>query len=487
MADPSTLAASIESLGLSRVACLGDLMLDRFVYGRVERTSPEAPVPILRTDHDDHMLGGAGNVVRNLVSLGAHATLLSVVGDDEVGRRLTSMVGREERVEPHLLVERGRPSTEKTRFVAGGQQLLRTDSETTEAISQRSAESLLGLARDAFAACDVVVLSDYAKGVLTPDLVRQLIEAARSVGRPVVVDPKGRDFARYAGATVLTPNRAELGFAAGESLATDEAIVAACRALIARHRLGAILVTRSRDGMTIVSSDGRVAHLAAAAREVFDVSGAGDTVVATLAAALGQSADLIAAAQLANAAAGVAVGKAGTAAVHAADLLRAVRAGDLSASEAKIMPLGAALEAVAGWRARGQRIGFTNGCFDLLHPGHISLLRQARQTADRLVVGLNSDASVRRLKGEGRPVQGEAARAQVLASLETVDLVVIFAEDTPVRLIEALRPDCLVKGSDYTIDEVVGADIVQGYGGTVIIAQNEPGYSTTGTIRRLRG
>ena len=333
----------------------------------------------------------------------------------------------------------------------------------------------------------MVVLSDYAKGVLPPELVRQLIETAQSAARPVVVDPKGRDFARYAGATVLTPNRAELGFAAGESLETDDAIVATCRDLIARHRLGAILVTRSRDGMTLVSADGRVAHLGAVAREVFDVSGAGDTVVATLAAALGQSIDLIAAAQLANAAAGVAVGKAGTAAVRAADLLHAVRAGDLSASEAKIVPLAGALEAVAGWRAQGQRIGFTNGCFDLLHPGHISLLRQARQGVDRLVVGLNGDASVRRLKGADRPVQGESARAQVLASLETVDLVVVFAEDTPVRLIEALRPDCLVKGSDYTVDQVVGADIVQGYGGTVLIAENEPGYSTTGTIRRLRG
>ena len=487
MADPSTLAAHIESLGSSRVACVGDVMLDRFVYGRVERTSPEAPVPILRADHEVYMLGGAGNVVRNLVSLGAHATLLSVIGDDAVGRRLTGMVGREERVEPHLLVERGRLSTEKTRFVAGSQQLLRTDSETTEAIRPRAAESLLGLARDAFAACDVVVLSDYAKGVLTPDLVPRLIEAARSAGRPVVVDPKGRDYARYAGAAVLTPNRAELAVAAGESLESDAAIVAASRQLIERHGLGAILVTRSRDGMTLVTADGTVAHLAAAAREVFDVSGAGDTVVATLAAALGQGVALTAAAQLANAAAGVAVGKAGTAAVRAADLLHAVRAGDLSASEAKIMPLSAALDAVAGWRAHGQRIGFTNGCFDLLHPGHISLLRQARQAADRLVVGLNGDASVQRLKGEGRPVQGESARAQVLASLETVDLVVVFAEDTPVRLIEALRPDFLVKGSDYTVDEVVGAGIVQGYGGTVLIAENEPGYSTTGTIERLRG
>ena len=339
MADPPTLAASIESLALSRVACVGDLMLDRFVYGQVERTSPEAPVPILRTDHDDHMLGGAGNVVRNLVSLGAQATLLSVIGDDEVGRRLTGMVGREERVEPHLLVERGRLSTEKTRFVAGGQQLLRTDSETTEAISRRSAESLLGLARDAFAACDVVVLSDYAKGVLTADLVPLLIEAARSADRPVVVDPKGRDFGRYAGATVLTPNRTELGHAMGRSLETEDAIVAACRDLIARHRLDAILVARRRDGMIFVCADGRVAHLAPEAQEVVDVSGVRDTVVATLAAALVQLVDLIAAARLANAAASVGVGKPGTAAVRAADLLHAVQAGDLSASRAKTVAL----------------------------------------------------------------------------------------------------------------------------------------------------
>ena len=487
MVDPPTLAAHIESLGLSRIACVGDVMLDRFVYGRVERTSPEAPVPILRTDHDVYRLGGAGNVVRNLVSLGAHATLLSVIGDDEVGRRLTGMVGREERVEPHLLVERGRVSTEKTRFVAGSQQLLRADTETTKAIGPRAAESLLGLARDAFAACDVVVLSDYAKGVLTPDLVQRLIEAARSAGKPVVVDPKGRDFGRYAGAAVLTPNRAELAAAAGESLEGEDTIVVACRRLIDSHRLGAILVTRSRDGMTLIAAEGAVAHLAAEAREVFDVSGAGDTVVATLAAALAQGVGLTAAAQLANAAAGVAVGKAGTAAVRAADLLHAVRAGELSASEAKIMPLAAALDAAAGWRSQGQRIGFTNGCFDLLHPGHVSLLRQAQQAVDRLIVGLNSDASVQRLKGADRPIQGESARAQVLASLETVDLVVVFADDTPVRLIEALRPDCLVKGSDYTVDEVVGADIVQGYGGTVLIAENEPGYSTTGTIERLRG
>lgn len=487
MINPSVLASHIESLGDSQVLCVGDLMLDRFIYGAVERTSPEAPVPVLRIGRDEAMLGGVGNVVRNLVSLGAKACLLSVVGDDEVGRTLTTMVGREARVEPHLLVERGRASTEKTRFVAEGQQLLRADSETTEALGQRTVETLRRMAADVIPDCNVVVFSDYAKGVLTGELSSTLLALARHAGKTVVVDPKGRDYERYRGASVITPNRAELAAALGETVAGDEAVVAAARRLIIKFELGAALITRSQEGMTLVSSDGRVEHLPAQAREVYDVSGAGDTVIATLAAALGQGVDLIEAAALANTAAGVVVGKAGTAVVHAADLLRAVRASDLSSSEAKIVPLPAALELAAAWRTDGVRIGFANGCFDLLHPGHISLLRQARAACDRLIIGLNSDASVRRLKGHDRPVQSEGARAQVLASLETVDLVVIFGEDTPMRLIEGLKPDVLVKGSDYTVDRVVGGELVQSYGGAVLIAENEPGFSTTQTIQRLRG
>jgi D-beta-D-heptose 7-phosphate kinase/D-beta-D-heptose 1-phosphate adenosyltransferase len=487
MIDPSVLASHIESLGDSQVLCVGDLMLDRFIYGAVERTSPEAPVPVLRIGRDDAMLGGVGNVVRNLVSLGARACLLSAVGDDEVGRTLTTMVGHEARVEPHLLVERGRASTEKTRFVAEGQQLLRADSETTEAITPRTAETLRRMAEDVIPDCNVVVFSDYAKGVLTGELSNTLLALARGAGKAVVVDPKGRDYERYRGASVITPNRGELAAALGETVEGDDAVVAAARRLIIKFELGAALITRSQEGMTLVSSDGRVEHLPAQAREVYDVSGAGDTVIATLAAALGQGVDLIEAAALANTAAGVVVSKAGTAVVHAADLLRAVRASDLSSSEAKIVPLPAALELAIAWRTDGFRIGFANGCFDLLHPGHISLLRQARAACDRLVIGLNSDASVRRLKGHDRPVQSEGARAQVLASLETVDLVVIFGEDTPMRLIEGLKPDVLVKGSDYTVDRVVGGEFVQSHGGSVLIAENEPGFSTTQTIQRLRG
>ncbi len=486
MITPSDLVSHIELLSRARILCVGDLMLDRFVYGEVERTSPEAPVPVLGIERQTAMLGGAGNVARNLISLGAHAALLSVVGDDGVGRTLTQMVGEEERIEPHLLVERGRPSTEKTRFLAGGQQLLRTDRETRGWISERSAENLLRMAEDIVPQCDVLVLSDYAKGVLTEELCQALIACARTASKPVVVDPKGLNYDCYRGASVITPNRRELGAATGAPVETDDEIIAAGQSLIGQMAIDSLLVTRSRHGMTLLIANGGVEHLPARAREVFDVSGAGDTVVATLACALANDVELAEASALANLAASVVVAKSGTAVVFAADLLHAVRAGDLSSSEAKIVPLTAALESIAKWRAAGQTIGFTNGCFDLLHPGHISLLRQSKDNCQRLVVGFNSDASVRRLKGEDRPVQTESARAQVLASLETVDLVVIFGEDTPINMIEAIRPDVLIKGGDYRIGEVVGAEFVQGYGGKILLAETEAGFSTSGTIEKLQ-
>ncbi len=282
MITPSTLVSHIEWLSQARILCVGDLMLDRFVYGEVERTSPEAPVPILGIERQSVMLGGVGNVARNLISIGAHAALLSVVGDDEVGRLLTQMVGEQERIEPHLLVEPGRPSTEKTRFVAGGQQLLRTDRETRRWIGEQSAENLLRMAEDIIPDCDVLVLSDYAKGVLTDDLCQALITCADAASKPVVVDPKGEDYRCYRGASIITPNRRELGAATGAPVGTDSEIVAAGRGLIEQLNIDALLVTRSQDGMTLISTDGRVEHLPAQAREVFDVSGAGDTVVATL-------------------------------------------------------------------------------------------------------------------------------------------------------------------------------------------------------------
>jgi D-beta-D-heptose 7-phosphate kinase/D-beta-D-heptose 1-phosphate adenosyltransferase len=484
MTDLAELANHVERLAEARVLCVGDLMLDRFVHGEVERISPEAPIPVMRVGHETAMLGGAGNVVRNLVSLGASCTFVSVIGGDAAGHELATMIGEEPRVEPYLLTDPARVSTIKTRFLAAGQQLLRTDWEGAGAVSAAITDDLVRAAAGAVEGCEVVVLSDYGKGVVCGAVIDAVIERARVLETPVVVDPKGDDFARYRGATVITPNRQELAAATGLATDGDEAVVRAARRVIERCGIGTVLVTRSHEGMSLVGEEG-VAHLAAHAREVFDVSGAGDTVVAVFAAAHAAGLEMVDSARLANAAAGIVVTKVGTAAVFGSDLIRALHRSDVLSRDAKVMAAGPAADRIARWRRQGLAIGFTNGCFDLLHPGHVSLLRQARAACDRLLVGLNSDASAARIKGPGRPVQGEAARALLLASLEDVDLVVVFAEDTPLALIERFRPDVLVKGADYALSEVVGAELVHGYGGRVLLAEIEPGHSTSGTIARV--
>jgi D-beta-D-heptose 7-phosphate kinase / D-beta-D-heptose 1-phosphate adenosyltransferase len=481
----SDLAAAIERLKDAHVLCVGDVMLDRYVYGAVERISPEAPIPVLRMEREAAMLGGAGNVVRNLSALGAHVAFVSVVGNDQAGREISALVAAHDKHEPYLSVERGRMTTIKTRYVAGGQQLLRTDKETLVPLAPSVAEDLRRVAVGAVADASVIVLSDYGKGVLTPELMRALIDAGRTQKRPVMVDPKGKDFSRYRGATVMTPNRAELAAATGMPVGTDEEIALAARKLIAECALESLLVTRGADGMTLFVREDETVHLPAEAREVFDVSGAGDTVVAMLAAALAAGVALPDAARLANVAAGIVVGKTGTAVATADEVFTALHTQDLLADESKIAAHDEALARVEQWRREGLAIGFTNGVFDLLHPGHVTLLSQAKAACDRLVVGLNSDASVKRLKGPTRPVQNESARSAVLASLAAVDLVTIFGEDTPLSLIEQIRPDVLVKGSDYTIETVVGAEVVQRHGGRVILAELLPGHSTTGTIAKL--
>ncbi len=486
MADHSALAARVPSLQGGRVLCIGDVMLDFFTYGEVERISPEGPIPVLRVTRDAVMLGGAGNVVRNLVALGAHPHFLSVVGDDHAGNDVTRLLGEHPEVDPFLVVEGGRPTTIKTRFVAGGQQLLRADRESAAPLTDESLTRLLQAAEQLFAGVGVVVLSDYGKGVLSSGMTRRLIEGARAAGKPVIIDPKGNDYSLYRGATMVTPNRKELHDATQMAVGSDAEVIAAARHLIETCGIENVLVTRSQDGMSLVSADGAVLHLPAEAREVFDVSGAGDTVVASMAACLAAGLGFEDSARLANIAAGIVVGKVGTAVAYASDLVAALHHSDIVAGEAKVLDRTAAMDLVARWQHKGQTVGFTNGCFDLLHPGHVSLLAQARAACDRLVVGLNSDASVQRLKGPTRPVQSEAARATVLASLANVDLVVIFGEDTPYELIAALKPDLLVKGADYSIDKVVGADLVQSWGGKVVLADLVAGQSTTGTIARMK-
>lgn len=479
--------ADLERIAGTRLLCVGDAMLDRFIYGSVDRISPEAPIPVLQIQREQAMLGGAGNVARNLAALGTETCFLTVLGRDEAGRMLTHLVGEERRIEAQLLFEPDRRTTVKRRYIAGGQQLLRADDELVAAISPASVADLLSRAETDLATSGGLILSDYGKGVLTEAVVTRLIEMARAAGRPIVVDPKGADFGRYAGATILTPNRKELAEASRLPVGTDAEVEEAARKIIESCDVAMVLVTRSQDGMTLVRADAPPLHLKAAAREVYDVSGAGDTVVALLAAGLAAGLPVDRAAELANLAAGIVVGKAGTAVATPGEILNAQHATSLMSMDRKTVPLSTAAETIRAWRTHGLTIGFTNGCFDLLHPGHVSLLAQARRACDRLVVGLNSDASVKRLKGEDRPVQSEAARAAVLGSLASVDLVVIFAEDTPIHLIETLRPDVLVKGADYTVETVVGADIVQSYGGRVVLAALEEGFSTTGTIGKLTG
>jgi D-beta-D-heptose 7-phosphate kinase/D-beta-D-heptose 1-phosphate adenosyltransferase len=478
------LGAAVRRLSRASVLVVGDAMLDRYVYGEVSRVSPEAPVPILCVTREVAMPGGAGNVVRNLIALEAAVAFVSVVGDDQAGSDLTGLIGGQQNVEPWLLVQGGRTTTLKTRYIAQGQHLIRADREETLALPEKLAERLIRIATDAMAATSVTILSDYQKGVLGADVAPRLIAAAKSLGRRVIVDPKGRDYTRYNGADIVTPNRRELAEATGLSVDTESGIVAAAQVLLQRHGFGAVLVTRAEDGMSLITAN-EIRHYPGEAPEVFDVSGAGDTVVATLAAAMAVDVPLFDAARLANIAGGIVVGKVGTAVARPNDILAAIT--PVTGALRKVVTPAQAAEAAERWRTRGYTVGFTNGCFDLLHPGHIHLLEQCRAMCDRLIVGMNADASVKRLKGASRPVQNESARAAVLASLASVDLVCLFEDDTPLDILKLIKPDLLVKGADYTHDTVVGAKEVESWGGRVALAELLPGHSTTATVARLRG
>lgn len=486
MSVAADLTRILDRLSDIRVLCVGDIMLDRFIYGHVARISPEAPIPIFTADREERMLGGAGNVVRNLLSLGASASFAAVVGDDAVATTLTTLVGNEPRLVPYLMTERGRVSTKKTRYVASSQQLLRSDSETKTPIKDETATKIMELVLPELAHHHAVILSDYGKGVLTPALCRSIIEAANAKSIPVFVDPKQRDVSIYAGATVLSPNVKELALAAGlDGFATEDALIDAARTLARTHHFQYVLTTRGERGMTLVDAKGLVAHVDATANEVFDVSGAGDTVIATLAATYAAGAMMPHATELANLAGGIVVGRLGTAVVHRSDLTAALYTHRALALQQKILPRDAMLATITNWQREGLTVGFTNGCFDIMHAGHISLLNDARAECDKLIVALNTDASVRGLKGPTRPVNAEMDRAQVLAALACVDAVVLFDEETPRALLEQLKPDVLMKGADYTKEQVVGAEFVESYGGRVVLLPLKEGYSTTGIIKKM--
>ena len=485
----SSFETVLDQFSRKRVLVVGDIMLDRFVYGHVSRISPEAPAPVIETAGPVDVVGGSGNVVRNIASLGAACEIVAVVGRDEaaqsVGAHLTAM-----KVSTDGLIEvERRVTTVKTRFVAylHNTHLLRADTEETTPVAQKVEDAIIAAVQSRVGAVDVVILSDYAKGVLTPRVVAAVIVAARQARKPIVVDPKGLDYGRYRGATALTPNVGELAQALRHPVKNDEAAVrTAAQALSAEVECESVLVTRGERGVIIVSRDGEAASFDATARRVVDVSGAGDTVVASFALALVSEAGIRNAARLANVAAGVVVAKRGTSQVTASELRDLLLSRPHFEMLEKIKDTEAVEDCVAAWRRDGLTIGFTNGCFDLIHPGHVQLLCEARSRCDRLIVGLNSDASVQRLKGATRPVQPEAARSIVLAGLAFVDAVVLFADDTPIELITRIRPDILVKGADYRIDQVVGRELVESYGGRVVLVELLPDSSTTLIIDRLK-
>jgi D-beta-D-heptose 7-phosphate kinase / D-beta-D-heptose 1-phosphate adenosyltransferase len=481
---------ALKLIAKQTVLCVGDLMLDDFVYGEVTRISPEAPTPVLAVSRSEVEIGGAGNVARNIAALGARCIFVGLTGKDEAARTLNEAFAKlKGSVVPHLVTEAGRHTTRKVRFVSEhhSAHLIRADWETAQPASATSEAAVIAQAEAALPQCGAVVLSDYAKGVLTERVVRAVIDKARKLGKPVVVDPKHHDYKIYRGATLITPNRQELGAAVYRPVTSDAEIAEAAAELARLVESAAVLVTRSEEGMTLHVEGEAPLNIPAYPVKVRDVSGAGDTVAAVMAVLLATQAPFDAAMRIANAAAAVVVGKRGTSSVSLAELRHRILPSASLAPEDKIVFDWSMLDERLGeWRRHGLRIGFTNGCFDLLHRGHVKLLAEARAGCDRLVVGLNSDASTARLKGKSRPINPAEGRAEVLAALEAVDLVVVFEEDTPLELIKRVRPGVLVKGADYKREDVVGHEVVEAAGGDVVLVELVPGHSTTAIVEGAR-
>jgi D-beta-D-heptose 7-phosphate kinase/D-beta-D-heptose 1-phosphate adenosyltransferase len=467
-----------------KIVVIGDLMLDQYLWGRVSRISPEAPVPIVRVERKTCSLGGAGNVAHNLAVLGCQTQLLGVVGVDTEADILRNEMKRLNIPTDYLIADPHRPTTVKTRVISSSQQLIRLDNELTEAISPEIEEILLERSIFQLESVNLVILSDYNKGVLTDKFLETFLPITKQKQIPVLIDPKGSNYTAYTGATAITPNRSESELALKRSLLTDRDFEAAGEELQQKYSLEAVLMTRSEEGMTLFLQ-GKAYHFPAYAREVFDISGAGDAVIAILAASLSAGLSWTEAVELANLGAGVAVQKVGTAPVYKDELLQVLEQEGISTTNSKILRGQDLMRKLAAWKAQGKKIVFTNGCFDLLHVGHVVYLEKARALGDVLIVGLNSDSSVKRLKGSERPLVAEADRARILASLKFVDAVTLFEEDTPIDLIQTIKPDVLVKGADYREEEVVGASFVKSYQGQVVLTSLVDDRSTTKIVNKI--
>ncbi len=466
----------------TRVLVVGDVMLDRYIWGDVERISPEAPVPVVRLAHRSEQPGGAANVAMNIAGLGAQVTLAGFAGQDEDRAALEACLEKAG-VTSRITTVAGHPTTSKLRILGGQQQILRLDVERTKGYPQEAYDGLIAGVKAELAKVRAVVLSDYAKGVLSEEVCRAVIDAASAQGVPVLVDPKHRDFTRYRGATTICPNLQELSIATGIAPKETDTLLAAAAKMLPALALDYLTVTLSEKGIAVVRPDS-TRTFPAVARQVFDVSGAGDTVIATLALSLASGLAIESAVALANVAAGIVVSKVGTVPITRDELITSLMPEiELQASE-KVLELAQLQTRVHAWRSKGDRVVFTNGCFDLLHVGHITLMEDARRQGDRLIVAINSDRSVSELKGPTRPVVGERDRGRVLAALAAVDAVIVFDEPTPLELICALKPDVIVKGGDYVEETVVGAKEVRSWGGVVKIVPTVEGFSTTRMIAR---
>jgi D-beta-D-heptose 7-phosphate kinase / D-beta-D-heptose 1-phosphate adenosyltransferase len=465
-----------------RLLVVGDVMLDKYIWGEVGRISPEAPVPVVRGTQHEEKPGGAANVAMNMARLGARTIVAGLTGGDEDEWLLATRL-RAAGVTPHFITAEGFPTISKTRILGGRQQMLRLDVERLGTIPQAAVDHLRETALSLLPGSHALVLSDYAKGAITGELCQTLIPAARKLGIPIIVDPKGSDYSRYKGATTISPNRSELARATRMDVDDLEAMLTAAEAMVTDLELEFMTATLSEKGIALVRPGNRLVA-PAVARQVFDVSGAGDTVVAVLALCLASGLKPETAVQLANVAAGIVVGKVGTVPVEKHELLAALSPQIALHGEDRVVTRDELASRVDLWKANGEKVVFTNGCYDLLHVGHITLLEQARRMGDRLIVAINSDASVRCLKGPTRPIVGEQERARVLAALAAVDAVVIFEEETPLDVVIAVKPDVLVKGGDYKAEDVVGAKEVRSWGGEVKIVPLVEGYSTTRLIEK---
>ena len=481
----------IDKINMAKVLLIGDIMLDRFIYGAVNRISPEGPIPVLAIEKETQMLGGAGNVLANILGLGAKADIISIIGDDEAGTTIKQIITSQGGNPDNLIIDTNIPTILKTRYIAQNQQLLRVDHEKIKTLDAEIEKEILSRAQKLMSGVNILVISDYNKGVISESLATSLVAMAKENNVTVIVDTKETDLTRFKGADIITPNKKELcALTNNTSLPLDTNVEDAANGLLEQYDLNAVIATRSEEGITVVEKDKPAIHLPTQASEVYDVSGAGDTVVATIAAILGAGGDLKQAAQLSNVSAGLVVAKIGTAIITKQELEAALQKQNTTSFISPILEWDGAAKQIKEWQAQGLTVGMTGGCFDIIHYGHVNYLARAREKCDCLIMALNHDKSVKILKGPTRPINDEKARANVMAALGSVDMVVFFGaeeaddDNTPVGIVTALKPDVFFKGGDYTIDQMPEGQAVINYGGKVDIMPLYEGYSTSNIIQK---